>query len=101
VVVVKTVNIRALKDRLSALLRDVQRGDVLLVTDRSRVVAEIRKPTMSGAALDLAGERLMRLAEAGEVRLGLPNGPEAYAPSSVRLPAQIIDDALDWTRGDR
>ncbi len=36
---IRTANIRLLKDKLSAFLRDVQRGDVVLVTDRGRVDA--------------------------------------------------------------
>jgi antitoxin (DNA-binding transcriptional repressor) of toxin-antitoxin stability system len=40
----KTVGVRDLKIHLSAHLRDVARGDVILVTDRSRVVAELRPP---------------------------------------------------------
>lgn len=97
----RAVNIRDLKDRLSAHLRSVREGDVLLVTDRGRVVAEIRQPTV-GSHVDVAlGDRLARLAERGEIRLGLPNGPDAYAHPEVRLPADVVDQALAWTRGER
>jgi antitoxin (DNA-binding transcriptional repressor) of toxin-antitoxin stability system len=40
----KTVGIRDLEAHLSAYLRDVTRGERLLVTDRGRVVAELRQP---------------------------------------------------------
>ena len=96
----RTVNIRALKDRLSAYLRDVARGDVLLVTDRGRVVAEIRQPTMNAHAVDSAAHREQRLVDAGLLRPGLPNSKEAYAQPAVRLADAAIDEALGWTRGE-
>jgi antitoxin (DNA-binding transcriptional repressor) of toxin-antitoxin stability system len=40
----KTAGVRELKARLRAYLRDVEHGDVVLVTDRGRVVAELRRP---------------------------------------------------------
>ncbi len=43
----RTMGIRELKARLSSVLRDVQRGDHILVTDRGRVVAELRSPDTS------------------------------------------------------
>jgi antitoxin (DNA-binding transcriptional repressor) of toxin-antitoxin stability system len=97
---VRTVNIRALKDRLSAYLRDVQRGDVVLVTDRGRVVAEIRLPSVDAPG-GPAGERLRRLATEGVIKLGLPNRADAYRKSGVSLPDHLVDDALGWTRGER
>jgi antitoxin (DNA-binding transcriptional repressor) of toxin-antitoxin stability system len=97
----KTVNIRALKDKLSSYLRDVQHGDVLLITDRGRVVAELRQPTMGQHALDAAQEREQKMVERGDLRTGLPNAPNVYRSSGVRLPECDIDSALSWTRGDR
>jgi antitoxin (DNA-binding transcriptional repressor) of toxin-antitoxin stability system len=41
---VKTVGIKALKDQLSAYIRNVKTGQVILVTDRGNVVAEIHSP---------------------------------------------------------
>jgi antitoxin (DNA-binding transcriptional repressor) of toxin-antitoxin stability system len=40
----KTVGIRKLKDKLSAYIREVRKGSVILVTDHGTVVAEIRTP---------------------------------------------------------
>ncbi|MBK6308217.1 MAG: type II toxin-antitoxin system prevent-host-death family antitoxin [Gemmatimonadetes bacterium] len=40
----RTIGIRDLKAHLSQTLRDVQRGELYLVTDRGRVVAELRPP---------------------------------------------------------
>jgi antitoxin (DNA-binding transcriptional repressor) of toxin-antitoxin stability system len=97
----KTTNIRALKDRLSAFLRDVQRGDVILVTDRGRVVAEIRSPTVGSRAAEPPEPRARRLVEEGALKLGLPNAADAYRRPGLSLPDAAIDDALAWTRGDR
>jgi antitoxin (DNA-binding transcriptional repressor) of toxin-antitoxin stability system len=97
---IKSINIRALKDRLSAFLRDVQRGDVILVTDRGRVVAEIRSPTV-GSRAEEADPRLRRLVAEGTLKLGLPNAPDAYRRSGISLPDAVVDSALSWTRGER
>ncbi len=98
---VKTTNIRALKDRLSAFLRDVQRGDVILVTDRGRVVAEIRLPSVEAPATGTAAGKLRRLATEGVVKLGLPNRADAYRKPGISLPDKVVEDALGWTRGER
>jgi antitoxin (DNA-binding transcriptional repressor) of toxin-antitoxin stability system len=98
----KSVNIRALKDRLSAFLRDVQRGDVILVTDRGRVVAEIRPPTTIELSAPGPGTgKLRRLTTEGVVKLGLPNRADAYRKAAVHLPDKVIDGALGWTRRKR
>lgn len=98
---IQTVNIRALKDKLSSYLRLVERGDVVLVSDRGTVVAELRQPTMHQTAIDAVMGRLQQLAETGRVRLGLPNTPEAYRSAGSRLSAATIDSALAATRGER
>lgn len=96
---VKTVNIRLLKDKLSGYLREVQRGDVVLVTDRGRVVAELRQPTYHAGALDAVEQREERLVADGVLRRGLPNTPAAYSPPAVHLPVDVIDRALAESRG--
>ena len=96
----KTVNIRALKDRLSAYLREVQHGDVLLVTDRGRVVAEVRQPTIGQVAMDSAFTREQRLVERGDLRVGGPNASARYQSTGLQLADADIDAALAWTRGE-
>ncbi|MBI4316863.1 MAG: type II toxin-antitoxin system prevent-host-death family antitoxin [Chloroflexi bacterium] len=100
IVVIKTVNISTLKDKLSGYLRRVQQGDIVLVSDRGTVVAEIRKPSLHGVAADLTQDRLEKLADMGVVRLGLPNTAAAYKKADVQLPAEVIDRALYDTRGE-
>ncbi len=97
---IKTVNIRLLKDKLSAYLRQVRHGDVVLVSDRGTVIAEIRQPTMHGAAVDASQDRLQRLVDAGTIKLGLPNKPDAYGVADVHVSADVIDGALSATRGE-
>ncbi len=98
---IRTANIRLLKDKLSAFLRDVQRGDVVLVTDRGRVIAEIRQPSLREHERPSAPDRWRRLIEEGTLQVGLPNSAEAYQPGEVRLSAAVVDEALDQTRGPR
>jgi antitoxin (DNA-binding transcriptional repressor) of toxin-antitoxin stability system len=59
----KATGIRELKARLSGFLREVQAGEIILVTDRGRVVAELRAP------------------------VGEPPVPDAYRRSPVRVRA--------------
>lgn len=43
---VKAIGVKKLKNNLSAYLREVQHGVRILVTDRERVVAELREPAL-------------------------------------------------------
>jgi antitoxin (DNA-binding transcriptional repressor) of toxin-antitoxin stability system/uncharacterized protein with PIN domain len=56
----KAVAVKELKNRLSSYLREVKAGEIVLVTDRGQVVAELRQPSTSVApgAHDRALERL-------------------------------------------
>ncbi len=44
---VKTVGVKVLKNQLSAYLRDVKAGCVVLITERGSVVAELHQPVRS------------------------------------------------------
>ena len=91
---------RELKNRLSAYLRDVARGEVILVTDRGRVVAELRRPSaeLPVTAMD---QVLARLHGEGLLVTGLPQRPEAYRRSDVRLAAGTSQGLLDADRAGR
>jgi antitoxin (DNA-binding transcriptional repressor) of toxin-antitoxin stability system len=95
----KAVAVRELKNRLSAYLRDVSRGEIVLVTDRGRVVAELRRPT-SEALLSPSDLALERLHAAGMLTPGLPNDPDVYHHTGVRI-RRSVDELLDETRGGR
>jgi antitoxin (DNA-binding transcriptional repressor) of toxin-antitoxin stability system len=62
----KAVGVKQLKARLSEYLRAVKAGEVVLVTDRDEVVAELRPPHQPPPSVD-SEDVLQSLAEAGEV----------------------------------
>jgi antitoxin (DNA-binding transcriptional repressor) of toxin-antitoxin stability system len=93
---IKAVGVKELKNNLSAYLREVQRGVRILVTDRQRVVAELREPMPAPATSD----PLLALAERGVVRL--PAAAKRPLPRSpVRLPAGTSQRILDELRRER
>jgi antitoxin (DNA-binding transcriptional repressor) of toxin-antitoxin stability system len=75
----KTAGVRELKAHLSSYLRDVDRGDVILVTDRGRVVAELRPPGAAERALSPGEVRYRKLVADGRLR-------PAAAPASAAWP---------------
>ena len=97
----KAVGIRELKARLSGYLREVQRGEVILVTDRGRVVAELRAPGTASVAESDADRALRRLAEGGGLRIGEPHDPNAYRASPVRAQPETARELLEAERDER
>lgn len=93
------VAVKELKNRLSAYLREVGRGEVVLVTDRGRVVAELRQPSVE-RTLDAADRELARLADRGDLVLGLDQVPDAYRRTSLRG-AVASAALLDAERSER
>jgi antitoxin (DNA-binding transcriptional repressor) of toxin-antitoxin stability system len=95
-----TVGIRALKAKLSEVLRRVRKGEVVVVTDRGTPVAEIRRPVKkSRLPPELAG--LQRLIDEGLVSEGGPNDPKLYPPAVAHVPPGIVQRILDELREDR
>lgn len=94
----KAVAIKELKNRLSAYLREVRNGEIVLVTDRGRVVAELRQPS-AGAVLGVHERALERLAAEGVLLPGLPQDPRAYRPSPLSRPV-ASRDLLDVERAE-
>ncbi|HZZ85455.1 MAG TPA: type II toxin-antitoxin system prevent-host-death family antitoxin [Anaeromyxobacteraceae bacterium] len=64
----KIAGIRELKAHLSAYVRDAERGEVVLVTDRGQVVAELRPPGAAEGAASPAELRYRQLVERGALR---------------------------------
>jgi len=96
---VTSVGIRELKARLSSYVRRVRRGEVIRVTDRGEVVAELRPPSPAPRVpVELAG--LHELAGRGMLRLGKSNRGMRYPRSPVRLPEGSAKAALDAERDD-
>ena len=55
---IKSVGIRKLRNSLSAYIKEVRSGSVILVTDHGTVVAELRRPQESHRRLEV--ERIMQ-----------------------------------------
>jgi antitoxin (DNA-binding transcriptional repressor) of toxin-antitoxin stability system len=95
----KAVAVKELKNRLSSYLRAVRSGEVVLVTDRGRVVAELRQPT-SGLPLNSLDLAVERLAAEGQLVRGLPQDSRAYRRSPLRRSVSTAD-LLIAERGER
>jgi antitoxin (DNA-binding transcriptional repressor) of toxin-antitoxin stability system len=80
----KAVGVRELKAHLSRYLREVQAGEVILVTDRGHVVAELRVPGPATTAESEADRALRRLADTGALRIGEPHDKHVYQKSPLR-----------------
>ena len=103
----KTVGIRELKARLREYLREVRSGETILVTDRGRVVAELRSPSPA----KLAGtfeSRLQQAIESGLIRpASVPQHERAARLHELvaRAPRFDLDESdvvrlLDEVRGE-
>lgn len=94
------VGVRDLKNRLSEFLRLVRAGEVVLVTDRGEVVAELRQPGGNAERSDLPAG-LIELARRGLATLPepRPQGVEAYPRLPRVLDEGAVQRALDWVRG--
>ncbi len=95
----RTIGIRELKAQLSRVLRDVQNGDVYLVTDRGRVVAELRRPDASQWIASPHERALAAMAAEGRMRLGERPAPP-YQVSPLKSPDGLARQLLDEERGD-
>lgn len=95
----RTIGIRELKARLSSVIRDVQRGDHVLITDRGRVVAELRLPDASQWNDNPAMRARARLAAEGHLRIAEGAAP-AYQSSPIKSRAGLAKEMLDADRGD-
>lgn len=97
----KEIGIRELKNRLSEYVRQVREGEVIMVTDRGEVVAELRAP-QAESELERKYPALAEMARKGLVRLPLkPNGPGAYPLLPSVTPPGTAARLLDEVRGDR
>lgn len=95
----RAVGIKVLKNRLSEYVRAAANGETVLITDRDRVVAEIRPPGPREAPL-WADVRLAELVRRGLVRPPLVVSREA----PPRLPVDGFERTmkmLDLDREDR
>ncbi|HEY0511987.1 MAG TPA: type II toxin-antitoxin system prevent-host-death family antitoxin [Thermoanaerobaculia bacterium] len=92
----REVGIRELKNRLSEYVRLVREGEVVMVTDRGEVVAELRPPVARSELLQKY-PGLADMVRRGLARLPLkPKGPDAYpllpAVTTPGLAARLLDE---------
>lgn len=99
----RVVGIRELKARLSEYLREVRRGEVFLVTDRDRVVAELRPPLSDvrapGDELDRAMEALVAAGEVQPARAKKDGW--TWSPRGMDLPPGTAAALMDEIRSER
>ncbi len=94
------IGIRALKAKLSEYVRKAAAGEIIEVTERGRVVAQLRAPGPVAEAFPYP--ELLRAASEGKVKM-----PRVPVPSEVYLPRQVTEREgvaraiLDELRGDR
>lgn len=95
----RAVGIRVLKNRLSEYVKLAASGEVILVTDRDRVVAELRPP-VEGRAERLSDAKLAEMVRKGWLTPAASpsSGPPPHHP--VTTLADLLID-LEEDRRDR
>jgi antitoxin (DNA-binding transcriptional repressor) of toxin-antitoxin stability system len=98
----KAIGIKQLKARLSEYVRRARAGEVILVTDRDEVVAELRPTRQASLPLDSTAETFDALAQAGTVTLPARSKKRwTWKVKGLGLSAGTADAMLDDLRGDR
>lgn len=96
----RTIGVRELKAHLSRILKEVQTGETVLVTDRGRVVAELRRPGVLGWVETPVERALGRLAADGHLRIA-ERAPDPYPASPLHGPAGLARSLLGAERDER
>ncbi len=87
----KTVNVADLKNGLSKYLRDVRRGEEILIKDRNLPIAKI----VPLSHTDEIDAELLALAASGEIRLGAGRIPKSFwSLPAPRVPLHVLVDAV-------
>ena len=99
----KAIGIRELKANLSRYVREVGSGEVVLVTDRGQVVAELRAPGAAAGRPETDLDRRLRdLASRLPLTIGEPHDASVYRVSPVQAPPgtarRILDEERDESR---
>jgi len=97
----RAVGVKELKARLSEYLRAVKAGEVILVTDRDEVVAELRQARPLPPPSE-PEDTLTSLAAAGEVtRARQSKGKWRWRAKGLGLPPGTTEGLLEELRADR
>ncbi|HJN45729.1 MAG: prevent-host-death family protein [Acidobacteria bacterium] len=92
----KTASISEAKNQLSALIDQVRHGDVVIITDRGRPVAQLA--SLAGEPGDAVTGRVDRLEREGVLRRGAGGGPVAdilRPPPRPKRGVSIVQAVLD------
>jgi antitoxin (DNA-binding transcriptional repressor) of toxin-antitoxin stability system len=99
---VKSVGIRQLKARLSEYVRLARSGELILVTDREEIVAELGPVRHQAPEPRTLAASLERLAHQGQLtRAGESKEGWAWSPRGLGLAPETVDRLLDDARQDR
>jgi antitoxin (DNA-binding transcriptional repressor) of toxin-antitoxin stability system len=98
----KVAGVRELKAHLSAFLREVAAGETLLVTDRGRVVAEMRPPGAVDRVAAPALARYAKLVDAGTIVPAVAADDRSWSDwHGVGAPRGTARSVLDAEREER
>ncbi|MBN2575623.1 MAG: type II toxin-antitoxin system prevent-host-death family antitoxin [Deltaproteobacteria bacterium] len=95
------MKISELKNRLSHYLRQVQRGEPVLVSDRHRVIARIDAAGDLPSAATEDGPWLADLERRGIVRRGTGRLPRGWLGQRPKVKADVLAALLDERREGR
>jgi antitoxin (DNA-binding transcriptional repressor) of toxin-antitoxin stability system len=98
----RSVGIRQLKARLSEYVRLARSGELILVSDRDEVVAELGPLRHRLPDPGSVEDTLERLARQGQVtRAARPKRGWSWRPHGLGLPGDTVSGLLDELRTDR
>ena len=98
----KSVGIKQLKARLSEYVRLARGGQIILVSDRDEVVAQLGPPRHQPAEPDSLDASMDRLAARGQVtRAGGPKKGWIWSPPHLGLAEGAVRELLEGLRNDR
>lgn len=94
----KTVGVKELKNNLSAYLRMIHAGYVILITDRNQVVAEMREPLAAGP-LPSQNPLLSLWIQEGKVKAPFPGRKKQLClPSHLKMKEGTANRLIDEDR---
>ena len=97
----KAVGVKVLKAKLSEYLRLVKSGEIVLITERDEVVAELRPAHRQNIPPSSLDEELERMADQGRVILRASEANDWVSPEEFpRLDGVSSQEILDRLRGD-
>lgn len=96
------IGVKKLKARLSEYLRMAKAGEIILVTDREEVIAELRPARRQRRPAGDLEEVLDALADSGQLtRASEEKESWTWRTQGLRLPAGTARALLEEVRGDR